>query len=568
MKRDLRALQDGSFDVAVIGGGIFGAFAAWDAAQRGLSVALVERSDFGAATSANSYKIVHGGIRYVQHGDVARVRESSAERRAFLRVAPHLVHPLPIVVPTYGHGMRGKLAMRAGMGIYDALTPDKSRGIDDPERRVEPGRMMGLSEVLECFPALERGGLSGAALFADGQMYNPPRLVLGVLKSAVSKGAIIANHVEATGVIQEGGRAVGVTVRDLLKGDSFGIRARVVLNAAGPYGEHLLAKALSFRLKSPGTYSRDACFVVPRPWDHPRFALAIQGETRDPDAIVSRGARHLFGAPWRNYSLIGTWHKVHRGDPNHLEVMEEELEAFVAEVNAGYRALELSVDDVSIVNFGLVPFGENPDGSTDLRYGHRSRLIDHAVEHGVDNFISLIGVRFTMGRREAQRAIDLVFRKLGSSPPASKTAVTPLVGGDIPGWSRFLADLAERYGSLFSPGILTSLAHNYGSEIHEVLASAERNAELAEPLGSSVTVGAQVLHALRHEMAQTLADVVFRRTDVATGEYPGDAVIQACGTMVKTGLGLSEEALAGQIEEVRNRFPRHRIRRQETRMKA
>ncbi|NNF29200.1 MAG: FAD-dependent oxidoreductase, partial [Gemmatimonadetes bacterium] len=133
MRRNLPDLQLGSFDLIVIGGGIYGACAAWDAAQRGLSVALVERDDFGAATSANSYKIIHGGIRYVQHGDVKRVRSSSAERRAFLRNAPHLVKPLPIVVPTYGRAMKGRLALKLGMSIYDALTPDRNRGISDPD---------------------------------------------------------------------------------------------------------------------------------------------------------------------------------------------------------------------------------------------------------------------------------------------------------------------------------------------------------------------------------------------------------------------------------------------------
>ena len=158
MKRDLAALGDRHFDLVVIGGGIFGACAAWDAAQRGLSVALIERHDFGGATSAYSFKMIHGGIRYIQHGDAWRVRQSSHERRAFLRIAPHLVHPLPIVIPTYGRGMKGKTVLRLGMGLYDSLTADRNRGIPDPSRKIPWGRGFDRDEVLRLFPGLDGGG--------------------------------------------------------------------------------------------------------------------------------------------------------------------------------------------------------------------------------------------------------------------------------------------------------------------------------------------------------------------------------------------------------------------------
>ncbi len=370
----------------VIGGGIFGAFAALDAAQRGLSVALIERGDFGGATSANSYKIVHGGIRYLQHGDLFRIRQSSNERRVLLRIAPHLVHPLPIVVPTYGRGMRGKSALRVGMALYDALTLDRNRGIPDPSRRVPWGRGMSRSEVLERFPGLDPTNLTGGAVFCDGQMYNPPRLVLAVVQSAVRAGAVAANYVEATGFQRRGERVTAVIARDVLTGDELEIRAAAVLNAAGPYAERLLGRA-GLPLAPSGEYSRDACFVVPRQLLDPEYALAVQGQTRDPDAVLSRGERHLFIAPWREYTLIGVWHVVYTGDPDRFTVTDEELERFIAEVKAGYPSLDLSVDDVSIWNAGLVPFGRNPRDATDLRYGHRSRLVDHAQTDGLDNLI-------------------------------------------------------------------------------------------------------------------------------------------------------------------------------------
>ncbi|NJO38477.1 MAG: FAD-dependent oxidoreductase, partial [Rhizobiales bacterium] len=433
MQRDLRSLADGSFDLAIIGGGVFGAAAAWEAVSRGLSVALIERADFASCTSANSYKVVHGGIRYIQHGDVYRIRQSAGERSAFLRIAPHLVRPLPIAIPTYGYGMKGKAALRVGVGAYDLLTVDRNRGIADPERRIPFGKALSRKDTLDLFPNLQAGGLTGSVVFNDGQMLNPPRLVLAFVQSAADAGAICANYVEATGLIRAGDEVRGVLARDVLTGADLPIRARMVLNAAGPYAEGFLQRALDkVEPGAAGTYSRDACFVVNRRlFDHD-VALAAQAQTHDPDALVSRGNRHLFIAPWRDYTLIGTWHVVWKKDPAEIRVEDEELQAFIDEVQAGYPGLDLSLDDVGIWNCGLVPFGETTDGATHLRYGHRSSLIDHARVDGIDGLVTLIGVRFTTGRYEAEQAIDIIAERLGTGRGPSRTAYMPLKGGDLP----------------------------------------------------------------------------------------------------------------------------------------
>ena len=300
MQRDLDQIRDQTFDLVVIGGGIFGACAACDAAQRGLSVALVERGDFGGATSANSLKMVHGGIRYVQHLDIARVRHSAAERRTMLRVAPHLVHPLPIVIPTYGHGMKGKAALRIGMGLFDLMTLDANRGIEDAERKIPWCGSLGRTRTLEMYPGLPPDGLTGAALFSDAQMYNPCRLVLAFLQNAIEAGAVAVNHAEVTAFLRDGHAINGVAVRDGLTGEEFPVNARMVLNAAGPYAEKLLADAsVDLKLSRKITYSRDTAFVVKRRLNHPGNAIALQGTTSDPDARLGRGERHMFVAPWR-----------------------------------------------------------------------------------------------------------------------------------------------------------------------------------------------------------------------------------------------------------------------------
>ena len=206
LKRCVLALTENEHDLVVVGGGIFGICVAWDAALRGLSVALVEQTDFAHAASANCFKIIHGGIRYIQHGDLYRIRESSHERSAWLRIAPHLVSPLPIAIPAYGNGFRGKALLRAGMGLYDLITWDRNQGIDDPGQRIPASYSISRQECLDRFPGLDSTGLTGAMIFHDGQMYSAPRLALSCLKSAVEAGAVAANYVEGIGLARHGNR--------------------------------------------------------------------------------------------------------------------------------------------------------------------------------------------------------------------------------------------------------------------------------------------------------------------------------------------------------------------------
>ena len=240
MQRNTTALADGEFDVLIIGGGAFGAAAARDAALRGLRTALIERADFGGGASAECFKMVHGGIRYLQHADIPRLRASCRERSALLRIAPHLVQPLPIAIPTYGYGRRGRAFLGAGACAYDLLTVGRNAGIAR-SRTPDPTHagFFRATEVLAHFPHLRAPDLSGAVVFEDGQMYNPARLVLAFVKGAVAAGATACNYVEAQRFVWDGDAVRGVRVRDHLSGDTFDVRARLTLNAAGPWADYL-----------------------------------------------------------------------------------------------------------------------------------------------------------------------------------------------------------------------------------------------------------------------------------------------------------------------------------------
>lgn len=557
MKRTVAALEDRVFDVLIIGGGIFGACAAWDATLRGLSVALVERTDFAAGTSANSYKFVHGGIRYLQHADLPRLRRSCHERGALLRIAPHLVSPIPVVIPTYGNGRQGKWLLGAGMLLYDALTLDRNFGIPDPKQKIPISRFLDAGAVRNMFPGILADGLTGGAVFCDGQMYNPTRLVLAFVRSAVENGAVAANYAEVEKLILNDGAVHGATVRDHLSGDAVEVRARTVLNAAGPWAPWV-ASAVGGGAPQAGvgqlrSFSRDACFVIRRRFPH-RFAVALQGQTHDPDALISRSARHVFLTPWRNYTLCGVWHRLWSEHPDHVRITDEEIEGFLAEVNAAMPQLDLKPADVTMWNAGVVPFGDNDADAKHLSYGKRSHVVDHRETHAIDNLVSLIGVRYTMARGDAARAVDVVCSKLDRKFGYAPTDRTPVHGGDFDVFDS-LVQSVERHGAdPVGHDAAVALAHNYGTAYKDVLRIGAETSIGVGCVPGSTTLRAEVAHAVRFEMALRLSDIVFRRTDLATGGHPGPAALQEAAALAARELGWDDARRREEIAHVESRF--------------
>lgn len=560
MNRDVERLTGLEFDLLVVGGGIFGVCAVWEAASRGLSVALVEKGDFAEATSSNSYKIAHGGIRYLQHGDIPRVRGSSRERSALLRVAPHLVRPLPILIPTYGRGTRGKVVLRAGFFVYELLTADRNRDIPDPERHIPRAASRSREETLEHFPGLSTERLTGGVVFCDGQMYSPPRLALSFLRSAVEAGATVANYVEVTDFAREDGRVVGARARDRLQEREVEIRAGVTLNATGPWAARLLRQSLGLRLgPDRPTFSRDVGLVTNKrlPTD---LGLACPTVTKDAEAVLDRGGRHLFLLPWRDRTLVGVWHGVYEDSPDEVEVTEQEMNAFVDEANEAYPALDLGVDDVTMVNTGLILFGDEDQDEEAHSFGKRSILLDHEERHDLAGLLTLVGVRATMARGMGERAVDLVFRKLQRDAPPSQTEDTPIYGGDFEIFEDLVGRVADRMGELavrHDASVARALAHNYGSEHERVLEIAAGEADLARTVGDSNVLRAEVVHAAREELAVSLEDVVLRRTDLGTAAYPGDEAISECAKLMATELGWSDQRRREEVARLEDFFRRH-----------
>jgi glycerol-3-phosphate dehydrogenase len=553
MARALAALAGREFDLLVVGAGITGAATAWDAAQRGLSVALLERGDFGGGTSAESLKVVHGGVRYLQHLDLVRVRESSRERRALLRMAPHLVHPMPFVVPTYGHGMRGPEILGAAFTLLNALTVDRNRGLTDPTRRVPAARIVSRGRLLQWFPEVNKEGLSGAGVFYDGQLFNPPRLVWAMVRTAARAGAAVANYCDVTTLLLKGGRVAGVKVRDRLGGDEFEVRARTVVNAAGPYAEALLMRS-GVRAARSGPFSRHWARVHTRRLVTGR-ALALQTRYRDPSAVLTRGPRHLFLVPWRGRTLVGVNSLIWRDEPDSLRVTEAEVADFVSEIAEADPNLGLTMDDVALVMAGLLPVEKGDETSGNVSFGKRPLVVDNARTDAVQGLVSAISNRYTVARGVAERAVDLVFRKLGREVRRSRTEVTRIHGADFFRFDDLVREVSQALPEGVDRQIADRLARDHGSAYGEVLRLARERPEWSGAIGGTGILRAEVVHAARSEMVCRLSDAVFGRTGIATVGDPGKAELEECADLVGTQLGWDGARRESELRAVRDRIP-------------
>lgn len=559
MRRNIAALAETEYDVLVIGGGAFGAAAAREATLRGLNVALVERADFGAGSSAECFKMVHGGIRYLQHADIPRLRASCRERTIFLRIAPHLVHPLPIAIPTYGRGQKGRAFLGAGACVYDLLTCDRNIGIRDRARHIRRTQLLSKAELLNIYPHLAAADLTGAVVFEDGQMYNPARLVLAFVKAAVQAGASAANYVEATRMLWDGDRVCGARMRDRLTGDELDVRARLTLNAAGPWADYLLADETRFGKFVRAPFSRDAYFIVDRKPGSP-YGLAVQGLSRDKDALLGRANRHLFAAPWRDRTLFGVWHRHFAQFPDEVRIAPEELQSWMTELNTVYPALQLTMDEVSFANCGLVPFGETAT-EHELSFGKQSRLIDHRSAHGIGGLVSLVGIRFTTARADAQRALDLLLQQWpgrAAADSANASAYAALPGGDIEDFDQFRSqaqrELASHLNEPVSDASLQALLRNFGTEYREVLTNA---ANATEPVPGTTTLLGEVRYAIDREMAVRLDDVVMRRTDLAAGRHPGARALRYVAAEMAQRLGWSVQRQEAELAAAQENLAKH-----------
>jgi glycerol-3-phosphate dehydrogenase len=510
-RRDLGPLASTHFDALVVGGGILGACIAWDAALRGLSVALVDRRDFGSGTSSNSLKIVHGGLRYLQSLNFRRMRESIRERSTWLRNAPHLVEPLPVLIPTYRNSGVSRRLLWAAARVNDLLSWDRNRGLM-PERRLPAGRALSRRQCLDLVPEIDTSELTGGVLFYDGQIYSSERLVLEVVQAAHRAGAAVASYVEVEGPIPDGSSGFGATVRDARSGGRFEIRTHVVVNAAGPNAPGLLRLFLSRKTPTrPSAFSLAMNLMFPASGHS--VAFAIRKRSTKSSASGARGGRYLFAAPWRQQLIVGTAHYPYEGDPAAFRIEQAPTGRFLDEILSSWPSCPFTERDVRLVHAGLLP-ARVGDGGPEVRLLERHGVVGHARD-GVPGMISAVSAKFTTGRLAAEEVVDRIFRYLGRRSPPCRTHATRLPGADFASLTGLRSRAEQKYGSLVPPDVLGHLVRSYGSEYERVLEQGESAPQWSERLAPGLPVtAAQFWFGAREEMAVCAEDLLDRRTEL------------------------------------------------------
>lgn len=545
MNRNPSSLADKEYDLLVIGGGVYGAFAAWDAVLRGLKVALVEKGDFVAGTSANSLKIAHGGLRYLQTADVARTRESAREQGRFLSIAPHLVHPMECLIPTEGWWTRSRCAMICGFVIYEAI---KSGGYVPSNRgAVFPAcRIVSRKECRSILGGAGEPRISGGAVWGEGLIHNTERFVISILRSAASNGLEVANYIEAKRFLVRDRTVFGIEAMDCLNGDHFEIRARCTLNATGPWARTLVRRLAGQSPEETPPLLKAIDLIVGRTL-FDGYAVGLRSRpTGDGGRAGDRGRLYFF-VPWRGTTMIGTYYTPYRGAPESAAVEEGDIEEFLAGIQALLPEGCISAKDIRCLHFGLLPMDPSSDRRGAPSPASRPWVCDHAISDGIEGVVSVQGVKYTTARAVAERTVDCITNKLGVRGNACRTGTTPIFGGDgsyggIPG--------------IFPETVMRHLERNYGSESSRILGYAAKRPDLGRTVaGSKEVLRAELLHGIREEMAQSLGDLVFRRTDLGTTGHPGLECLDECASLAAAELGWNGPRRIREMECVERAYP-------------
>lgn len=471
-------------DLLVIGGGITGAGIARDAAMRGLSVALVEARDLGYGTSSRSSRLVHGGLRYLEHGQVRLVREALRERRTLLSIAPHLVRPLQFVFPVHAGDRLSPLTLSLGVLAYEALAGFRNLGRT---------RSLGKRGVLELEPMLREKGLRGGVTYEDAQC-DDARLVIGTARAAQLHGARIATRAPVRALLIEEGRVAGAEVEDADAGGTSTVRARLVVNAAGPWADAIRA------LEVPGEprvlrLTRGTHVLLPRERIGHRHAIAF---------LSPIDGRVMFALPWGDFSYIGTTDVDHDGPPDDLAVRRADVVYLLRSLNARFPGAHLTEDDVRSSWCGLRPLVHDVDA-------HRESSVprEHALLEGRHGLLTIVGGKLTTYRAMAAEVVDRVARVLGRKLPAAATATEPLPGGEAADLEPFRA----RGAALGLPAaVIDHLLRQYGTECAGIYNLGLANRGLLDRVHPThPALAAEVVHAARRELARSLEDVMVRR---------------------------------------------------------
>lgn len=523
------APKDKNFDLIVIGAGINGLGIVRDAAERGLRVALIEQEDFCYGVSAWSGRLVHGGLRYLEHGDVPLVRESLRERELLFRVAPHLVKPVRLIMPFYSRNTRPSWLIRLGMIAYDVLSFDKS---------VKSHRVIGKTEVKNRFKAMATQGLSGAALFTDGQVEYAERLCTELAVAAGSAGAAFFIHTKVTSLIKEGGRVVGVKAVNS-SGKSLEFRADLTINAGGPWVDYVLRgdnsqNAVESKRLIGG--SKGSHIIVDPFEGGPTDVVYYESQT---------DGRLVLIIPWMGRYLIGTTDHLFEQEPDEARCEQDEIEYLLTEANTLMPEAKLTREHVLFTYSGVRPLPHTP-GLSEWKIPRSHIVHDHARD-GYPGLHSIIGGKLTTYRQLAEDSVDLAVKQLkrGGKKPVSKN--DPFPGAQTKDFDAFSAKLIS--DKIVPADTATRLLALYGTRASEIVALIKKNAKLGERFDpNSAAVAAELIFAVKSEYAETLADVFARRILLAFEPSHGLAGAKRAAKILGEQLGWDAKRQKAELE--------------------
>jgi glycerol-3-phosphate dehydrogenase len=516
-----------TFDVIIIGAGINGAGIARDAAMRGLKVLLLDKGDIGGGTSSWSTRLIHGGLRYLEHGEFGLVRESLRERETLFRIAPHLVRPLPIVIPIYKNARRGLWTIRSGMIAYDALSFGKSL----PRHRI-----LSRAEALQQEPGLNPEGLNGAAVYYDAQVEFAERLVLENVLSAVEHGAIVITYARVTDFLFADGAAPGVNFKNELDEENHATRARIIVNAAGPWVDQVLGHAGASSPRLIGGTKGSHIIVASFP-GAPAKALYTEAET---------DRRPFFIIPWNGQYLIGTTDVRYRGDLDQVQIDPAEIDYLLRETNRLIPPANLTREQILYTYSGVrpLPFTEDKDEQNITR---RHFIREHPE---LENVLSIVGGKLTTYRSLAEQAVDLVFKKLRRTSPKCTSDRAPLPGAATSEFKRFSEEFVASSG--FPARVSERMLRVYGTRATEVRELASQNPSLAKTFNQDAdAIAAEVVFSFTREMAASLADCLLRRTMVGLNPLRGVGDDLLATEIARKHLGWSESRAQDEVANYR-----------------
>ncbi|MDA9019927.1 glycerol-3-phosphate dehydrogenase/oxidase [Flavimaricola sp.] len=514
------------YDLVVIGAGINGIGIARDAAARGLRVALVEKEDLGSGTSSWSGRLIHGGLRYLEQGDVRLVRESLRERERLFRLAPHLVKPVPLMMPYYAHNRRSKSLVRLAMFAYDLLSFDKSTKMHFTLSR---------GDALKRFPGMRPDGLKGAAIFMDGQVVWSERLCAEVALSASADGCHIFTYSRVDGFVRDGSRLTGVTFTDELTGVRHTLNTRLAVNASGPWVDIVLKGQMPSGKRHIGGAKGSHLVVDPFP-----------GAPQDVVYYESReDGRLVLVIPWGDRYLIGTTDKKFDGDPDDARADTAEVEYLLGEVNSLIPTANLTEADILYTYSGIRPLPYIPEKSE--WKVPRSHVIH---DHGSDcqGLYSIIGGKLTTYRSLAEETVDKIFRSLGRKVPRCTTDKTLFPGARVNDFDAYREALAAN--APVGCDTIDRLVAIYGSRAGDVLALCKDDPDLKEVFDKETgAIAAELVFTYQTEFCRTLADALIRRVMVGLNGTCGRDALDRAANILGARLGWDEAHRAREIED-------------------